>query len=223
MQGLKAESIYLGLMRLQFCYGTQIIQAYTDKGSQLGRNILLHKMVLIHEQQEQEMRIEIDRLRQGRLKLSKNKKAEEVEAGAIVMLRRSSKYDSAQIGVVTNLTNHKRDAAVRVQSGHCFMTSVGNLIPVGDVAGYAVGSGLDTRGGLAGKPVKMINRVGRDFTHSISLAFDIDEDLEVVRKYQETLKCIPGIGEVKKLEKMHITMMCINAETDEQEEIEKGF
>ena len=125
--------------------------------------------------------------------------------------------------VFTNLTNHKRDAAVRVQSGHCFMTSVGNLIPVGDVAGYAVGSGLDTRGGLAGKPVKMINRVGRDFTHSISLAFDIDEDLEVVRKYQETLKCIPGIGEVKTLEKMHITMMCINAETDEQEEIEKGF
>ena len=44
-----------------------------------------------------------------------------------------------------------------------------------------------------------------------------------MRKYQETLKCIPGIGEVKKLEKMHITMMCINAETDEQEEIEKGF
>ena len=38
MQGLKAESIYLGLMRLQFRYGTQIIQAYTDKGSQLGRN-----------------------------------------------------------------------------------------------------------------------------------------------------------------------------------------
>ena len=66
MQGLKAESIYLGLMSLQFCYGTQIIQAYTDKGLQLGRNILLHKMVLIHEQQEQEMRIEIHRLRQGR-------------------------------------------------------------------------------------------------------------------------------------------------------------
>ena len=80
MQGLKAESIYLGLMRLQFRYGTQIIQTYTDKGSQLGRNILLHKMVLIHEQQQQEMRIEIDRLRQGRLKLSKNKKAEEVQA-----------------------------------------------------------------------------------------------------------------------------------------------
>ena len=74
------------------------------------------------------------------------------------------------------------------------MTSVGNLIPVGDVAGYTVGSELDTRGYLAGKPVKMINRVGRDFTHSISISFENVEDLEEVRKYQETMKCIPGIG-----------------------------
>ena len=37
------------------------------------------------------------------------------------------------------------------------------------------------------------------------------------------MKCIPGIGEAKRLEKMHITMMCINAEPDEQVEIKKGF
>ena len=37
MQGNKAENVFLGLQRLQFQFRTQIIQAYTDKGSQLGQ------------------------------------------------------------------------------------------------------------------------------------------------------------------------------------------
>ena len=37
MLGVKAEHVYLGLQRLQFRFGTEVIQAYTDKGSQLGK------------------------------------------------------------------------------------------------------------------------------------------------------------------------------------------
>ena len=37
MQGAKAENVLLRLQRLQFRFGTQIVQAYTDKGSQLGQ------------------------------------------------------------------------------------------------------------------------------------------------------------------------------------------
>ena len=37
MLGVRAEHVYLGLQRLQFRYGTEVIQAYTDKGSQLGK------------------------------------------------------------------------------------------------------------------------------------------------------------------------------------------
>ena len=35
MQGCKAENVFLALQRLQFCFGSQIVQAYMDKGSQL--------------------------------------------------------------------------------------------------------------------------------------------------------------------------------------------
>ena len=94
------------------------------------------------------------------------------------MLRKSSKYDPAQIGVVTNLTNHNRDAAVQVRTGHCLVTSVGNLVPVGNVAGYTVGSGADNRTYLVGKPAEIMNRVGKVFNQFTRF----DEDMEEVRK-----------------------------------------
>ena len=37
MQGCKAENVFLALQRLQFRFASQIVQAYTDKGSQLGK------------------------------------------------------------------------------------------------------------------------------------------------------------------------------------------
>ena len=37
IQGAKAENVFIGLQRLQFRFGTQIVQAYTDKGSQLSQ------------------------------------------------------------------------------------------------------------------------------------------------------------------------------------------
>ena len=37
MVGCKAENVFMALKRLQFRFGTEIVQAYTDKGSQLGK------------------------------------------------------------------------------------------------------------------------------------------------------------------------------------------
>merc|ERR1711895_340457 len=31
MVGCKAENVFMALQRLQFCFGTEIVQAYTDK------------------------------------------------------------------------------------------------------------------------------------------------------------------------------------------------
>ena len=37
MQGCKAKNDFLALQRLQFRFASHIVQAYTDKGSQLGK------------------------------------------------------------------------------------------------------------------------------------------------------------------------------------------
>ena len=37
MVGCKAENVFMALQRLQFRFGTEIVQAFTDKGSQLGK------------------------------------------------------------------------------------------------------------------------------------------------------------------------------------------
>ena len=39
MMGVRAEHVYLALQRLQYRYGTEIVQGFTDKGSQLGRTL----------------------------------------------------------------------------------------------------------------------------------------------------------------------------------------
>ena len=69
----------------------------------------------------------------------------------------------------------------------------------------------------------MTNRIGWEFTHFISLSLGYEHELKEIEKYQETLKCISGIGERKKKEKMHVTMLCISAGPDEVAEIEHGF
>ena len=39
MVGVRAEHVYLALQHLNYRYGTEIIQGFTDKGSQLGRTL----------------------------------------------------------------------------------------------------------------------------------------------------------------------------------------
>ena len=120
------------------------------------------------------------------------------------MLRRSNKHDPCKTGLVLSLENHSQDTTVRLQSGYCLATSVGNLIPV---ASYTVESRLANGGDRHEKQGIMANRIGCEFTHFISLSLVDEHELKEIEKFQETLKSIPGIGKPKKIEKMHVTML----------------
>ena len=65
----------------------------------------------------------------------------------------------------------------------------------------------------------MTNRVGKPFTHFISAFLTDDGDLAEIKKYQ----AIPGIGEPKEVQKMHITLACLCVDGDEIEEVEQKF
>ena len=83
-------------------------------------------------------------------------------------------------------------ASIRLQTGYCFITAVGNLIPVASGAVESrQASGKDSQGSIR----SMANRVGKPFTHFISASLTDDGDLAEIKKYQETLQAIPGIGE----------------------------
>ena len=56
------------------------------------------------------------------------------------MLKRSSKYNPSQFDLVLKLTNKGRDNSLRTQTWFCLDTSVGNLVPLGEVEGYIISS-----------------------------------------------------------------------------------
>ena len=128
------------------------------------RNVLVNQMIVINNHLKEE--IEVERWKQGQLKLSNNMSSEDMHPGDLVMLRRSNKLEPPQIGLVLNRIKHKRDASVRLQSGYCLTTEVGNLIPV---ATSTVEGGPTSSKDSQGKLGDMANRVGREFTHFVSL------------------------------------------------------
>ena len=131
--------------------------------------------------------MEVERWKQGQLKFSNNKSSEDVYPGDLVILRRSNKLEPPQIGLVLSLTNHKRDASVRLQSGYCLTTTVGNLTTSTVKGGPTISR--DNQGKLG----DMAYRVGREFTHFVSLSLADDGDLIEIKRFQETFQCIPGI------------------------------
>ena len=58
------------------------------------------------------------------------------------MLRRENKLDQPQFGLVLELVNHDRDAAIRLQSEYSLTMAIGNLIPV--ASGHA--NSMDRQG-----------------------------------------------------------------------------
>ena len=149
-------------------------------------------MTVINTQLKEELCMEVERWKQGLLKLSNNKSSENMDPGDLVMLRRSNKLEPPQIGIVLDLTNHKRDAFIRRQSGYCLTTAVGNLIPV---ATSTVEGGPTSSKDSQRKLGSMANRAGREFTHFVSTSLADYGDLIEIKRFQETLEFIPGIGE----------------------------
>ena len=77
---------------------------------------------------KEEICLEVERWRQRRLKLGKTKSQEKVASGDLIMLCRDKKLEQPQFGLVLELLNHSRDAAIKLQSGYSFVTAVGNLV-----------------------------------------------------------------------------------------------
>ena len=91
------------------------------------------------------------------------------------------------------------------------VTAAGNLIPV--ASGQS--DGRELQGNM--------NRVGKQFSHFISVSISGDKDLDLIKAYQDKLGEVPGIGKKKNPKKMHITLGCINIMEDEVEETEMKF
>ena len=65
---------------------------------------------------KEEICLDLDRWRQSRLKLSKNKSLESVSSGDLGMIRRTSKYYPPQLSLVIILENQGRDGTVQLKS-----------------------------------------------------------------------------------------------------------
>ena len=74
-----------------------------------------------------------------------------------LMIRRESKNDPAQFGLILELTSQNKDAVVKLQSGYCMTTATGNLIPV--ASGQS--DGREQQGNMG--------CVSQQFTHFISV------------------------------------------------------
>ena len=94
------------------------------------RGILVNQMAKFNTQISEEIAIDVERWKQRRLKLGKNKSDEKVTVGDVIMLKRDSKNDAAQFGLVLELSSQNKNAVVRLQNGYCMSTATGNLIPV---------------------------------------------------------------------------------------------
>ena len=90
----------------------------------------MNQMAKLNTQISEEIAIDVERWKQRRLKLGKNKSEEKVTVGDVIMLKRDSKNDAAQFGLVLELSCQNKNAVVRLQNGYCMSTATGNLILV---------------------------------------------------------------------------------------------
>ena len=88
-----------------------------------ARYNLVHQMVKINEAMKEEICLDLERWRQSRLKLSKNKSLESVNSGDLVMIRCTSKHDPPQFGLVISLENQGRHGMVQLKSGYRLVAS----------------------------------------------------------------------------------------------------
>ena len=171
----------------------------------------MNQKAKLNTQISEEIAIDVERWKQRRLKLGKNKSDEKVTVGDVIMLKRDSKNDAAQFGLVLELSSQNKNAVVRLQNRYFMSTATGNLIPV-------------TSGQSDGREQKEImGRIGLDFTHFVSVGICEGVDLEWIKAFQDKLGDVPGIGKKKNPRKMHITLGVFNILEEEVEEAEMKF
>ena len=141
-------------------------------------------MVKINEAMKEDICLDLERGRPSRLKLSKNKSLESVNSGDLVMIRRTSKHDPPQFGLVISLENQGRDGTVQLKSGYRLVTSVGNLVPIG--SGTVEGRLANGEDNSADQSIMSHPRVGMELTHFISLSLgNQEEQLKGIEKFQK--------------------------------------
>ena len=96
-----------------------------------ARYKLMHLSWKINEIMREEICMDLERWKQNRLKLSKNKGVESVKLGDMVMIRRTNKHEVPQFGLVTSIEDQGKNSGVQLRSGYRLFTSVANLIPIG--------------------------------------------------------------------------------------------
>ena len=114
------------------------------------------------------------------------------------MLKREHKNDVAQFGLVIEIHSQNKNVVIKLQSGYCMDTAVGNVVPV--ASGQA--DGREQR--------EKMGRVGQEFTHFVSVGISGERDQESIRAFQDKLSDVPGIGKKKNPKKMHITLGVFN-------------
>ena len=175
------------------------------------RAILVNQMTNLNEQIMEEITIDVKRWKQEKLKLGKNKSEESVSIGDIVMLKREHKNDVAQFGLVIEIHSQNKNIVIKLQSGYCMDTAVGNVVPV--ASGQA--DGREQR--------EKMGRVGQEFTHFVSVGISGERDLESIRAFQDKLSDVPGIGKKKNPKKMHITLGVFNILQEEIDDADMRF
>ena len=166
----------------------------------------------------------LERWRQSRLKLSKNKSVESVRLGDLVMIRRTSRHDAPQFGLVTSIENQGRNGTVQLKTGYRLVTSVANLVPIGSGPVTTGLAGGEDRSAQLNNLDQIQSRLGSSFTHFVSLSIgDQEEQTKGIEKLQNMLENVEGIGKRKNLKKLHVTLMTLNASQEEMEMMETAF
>jgi 2'-5' RNA ligase len=169
-----------------------------------ARRLMLAKQESMREIREEELRLEVERFRESRLKLGHNKKVPELRSGGVVLIK-LNQHGPSELGIVTALGS--RDVTVRLRGNRSIETSVGICIPLV--------SNMEAE--------KSLNKVGSEFTHFVSVELENELTFRRIEEFQEDLKCIPGIGEKMKLEKMHITLAVMAIEESEHKQVREKF
>ena len=141
-----------------------------------ARYELVHLSWKINEVLKEEICIDLEKWRNDRLKLSKNKRVETVKLGDMVMIRRTNKHEVPQFSLVTSMEDQGRNSGVQLRSGYRLLTSVANLIPIGSgPVGTDSASGELNLAQFSNMDLGQPN-LGGELSHFVSITIGDDEE-----------------------------------------------
>ena len=168
-----------------------------------AKRMLTVKQIQMSAIKKDEMATELNRFKQGNLKLGKNKELVNITPGCVVMVE-LKEHGMPELGVAisregNNVTVQLRDRQLK--------TSVGICTPITTEPGQS-----DT---TARKKHTM--RIGEEITHFLSLELDSTSVVTKIQKLQDDLGHIEGVGSPMKADSFHITLAVLSIKPEELE------